>query len=321
MSSLSEPGLVALTWTFTAVGIVLTAGRYYIRKRIIGSFDWDDLTHGLAVIVLIGYISTYYTGFNRDYVVEFWSASGGTQEPPSDSVLKAYFRGIVGATMQFWVCIYLIKLSFLLFYRKIFGVNRNFMRAWWIVAIFQFITFWACFLAPLWSCVSPSQLFVVKVCLSDLAITKTVRFVKMWCGLNVASDLSIMALPLWMIYQLKLRTSHKIGLAFVFTLAFVDIVFDILRTIYTVNGGALALDTLWDILEPTIAVIISCLPTYTVLLKSSKKPQPARTYATLEDESKAARNYSSHGSSHELDTIPKIPGNANEEEANERDMA
>ena len=149
-------------------------------------------------------------------MVEFWSASGGTQERPPESVLKAYFRGIVGATMQFWVCIYLIKLSFLLFYRKIFGVNRIFMRAWWIVALFQFITFWACFLAPLWSCVSPSQLFVVsecsgscflpilerhftlrgstnfdvEVCLSDLAITKTVRFVKMWCALNVASDLS-----------------------------------------------------------------------------------------------------------------------------------
>jgi len=129
-----------------------------------------------------------------------------------------------------------------------------------------------------------------------------------------------MALPLWMIYQLKLRTAHKIGLAFVFALAFVDIVFDILRTIYTVNGGALALDTLWDILEPTIAVIISCLPTYCVLLKSTKEPQPASTYATLEDESKGTRNYSSHGSIHELDTIAKTPAITNGEEPNERDM-
>ena len=65
--------------------------------------------------------------------------------------------------------------------------------------------------------------------------------------------------------------SRKLGLAALFLIAITDVVFDITRTVYTVHGGAVALDTIWDILEPTIAVIVSSLPTYKALLGATKK--------------------------------------------------
>lgn len=43
-------------------------------------------------------------------------------------------------------------------------------------------------------------------------------------------------------------------MAVVFLIATIDVIFDILHTIYTVDGGAIALDTVCDILEPTITV-------------------------------------------------------------------
>ena len=67
--------------------------------------------------------------------------------------------------------------------------------------------------------------------------------------------------------------SRKIGLAAIFLIAITDVVFDITRTVYTVNGGAVALDTIWDILEPSIAVIVSSLPTYRSLLGITKRKQ------------------------------------------------
>ena len=66
-------------------------------------------------------------------------------------------------------------------------------------------------------------------------------------------------------------TSRKVGLAALFLIAITDVIFDITRTVYTVNEGAVALDTIWDILEPTIAIIISSLPTYKALLGPTKK--------------------------------------------------
>lgn len=76
-----------------------------------------------------------------------------------------------------------------------------------------------------------------------------------------------------MLRGLQMPTSRKIGLAALFLIAITDVIFDITRTVYTVHGGAVALDTIWDILEPTVAVIISTLPTYKALLGTSKKRQ------------------------------------------------
>lgn len=75
--------------------------------------------------------------------------------------------------------------------------------------------------------------------------------------------------------------SRKVGLAAIFLIAITDVAFDITRTVYTVNGGAVALDTIWDILEPTIAVIVSSLPTYKALLGIAKTKNRGAPYQNL----------------------------------------
>ena len=74
-----------------------------------------------------------------------------------------------------------------------------------------------------------------------------------------------------MLQGLQMSTSRKIGLAVLFSIAITDVIFDITRTIYSVDGGALALNTVWDILESTIAVIVSSLPTYKALFGVAKR--------------------------------------------------
>ena len=75
-------------------------------------------------------------------------------------------------------------------------------------------------------------------------------------------------------------TSRKVGLAALFMIAITDVIFDIIRTVYTVNGGSVAPNTIWDIIEPTIAVIVSSLPTYKALLGPTKK-RKNRSYQNL----------------------------------------
>ncbi|KAL8792373.1 MAG: hypothetical protein Q9195_005076, partial [Heterodermia aff. obscurata] len=176
----------AITWVFTGAGIVLTAGRYAIRLRTVKKLQADDYVHGAALLVLIGYVSTYTVMFPLNYSVEFWVAGRGEEPSARD-------------------------------------------------------------------------------------LTRTAVITSMWCGFNVASDLTIIALPLWMLRGLQMPTSRKLGLAALFLVAITDVIFDITRTFYTVHGGAVALDTIWDILEPTIALIISSLPTYKALLGSRTK--------------------------------------------------
>lgn len=114
---------------------------------------------------------------------------------------------------------------------------------------------------------------------------------RVWCSLNVLSDglsksfyrrwssqstrlsltvttHAVIGLPLFMIKGLNMPITRKLGLAGLFTLATIDVIFDILRTIYSTRGAGW---TIWDMLEPTIAVIVSSLPTYRALFGTERK--------------------------------------------------
>ena len=77
--------------------------------------------------------------------------------------------------------------------------------------------------------------------------------------------------PLQMLQGLQILIGRKLGLAALSLLSITDVVFDMTRTVYTIHGGADALGTIWDILEPSVAVIESPLPTYKALLGPTKK--------------------------------------------------
>lgn len=101
-----------------------------------------------------------------------------------------------------------------------------------------------------------------------------------------------MALPIWMLRKLQMRRSRKVGLAALFLIALIDVAFDIARTVYTVDGGAVALDTLWDILEPAIAVMISALLTYKALLGRSERKKSI-SYENLKRDEKQSSAFNS----------------------------
>ena len=84
-----------------------------------------------------------------------------------------------------------------------------------------------------------------------------------------------------MLRQLKVRTKAKLGLSIVFSLAFLDVVFEILRgcefiTTQALTGGC----ELWMNLESAVAVIVSCLPSLVALsggIKSGRRPSTRAT--------------------------------------------
>lgn len=200
----------AVAWTFTATGIVLTIGRYIIRKSTLGKFLFDDYIHGFAVIVLIAYISTYTVLYPMSNAVELWGLKQGPK-PSSASLIKFIHLEIAGEFL-FWVVLYSVKFTFLIFYRHIFGVSSTFRKYWWGVFIFTCIAFCANFLTVLWTCGTPSQIFVLSTllelqylfaliqnnsltlqsesCLSVSAQVATNNYAETCVALNIASDLA-----------------------------------------------------------------------------------------------------------------------------------
>ena len=71
-----------------------------------------------------------------------------------------------------------------------------------------------------------------------------------------------------MIWGLQLRRAQKVVLAGVFSLGLVVPVFDILRTVESLESGTFSGVALWSSLEVTVALIVASLPLYRVLLSS-----------------------------------------------------
>ena len=70
-----------------------------------------------------------------------------------------------------------------------------------------------------------------------------------------------------MLYGLRVRPAQKAGLAAIFALAVVDMALDVARTMSSLDPNDIAMNTLWNLLEPTIGVMICALPTYRALLR------------------------------------------------------
>ncbi len=123
--------------------------------------------------------------------------------------------------------------------------------------------------------------------------------------------LLVMVLPFWMLKDLKISTAQKVGLAFIFSLAFACVALDIVRVVEAVSQH----QALYTIIEINSVVIISCLPTYRALLgirqrRRSRKPSGSYPWRSLE---KSAGQRSENSDHHRLRDIDASEAGLHEE--------
>ena len=100
--------------------------------------------------------------------------------------------------------------------------------------------------------------------------------------LGYVSLFTVISLAIYMIWGLQLRRTQKIVLAGIFSLGLVVAIFDILRTVESLQSGTFSGVALWSSLEVTIAVIVASLPLYRVLLtEKGRKLLRSRTSITF----------------------------------------
>lgn len=137
----------AFQWAFAAVATIATFGRLYIRYHQFKTFQADDIFNFLALLALIG-LAAWEDICNR--------------ADPND--LDLLLKLELAVDMLLWAILYLVKASFLALMWSIFKVSAGFRKAWWVVTIYTFITFWPIFLSELWQCGGPSTYDDAQAC-------------------------------------------------------------------------------------------------------------------------------------------------------------
>ena len=155
MSGIAYGVLTAISWVFTGLAILLTAGRFWIRCKIIKRLSWEDAAHLLGLLLLIAQVSIVTALASMIYRP---MNSAATDNKYYESVLLLQIRLNLAGVFVTWGCLYAVKMSFMLLYYHIFRISQTFIRAWWIVLAIVVLTFCILIIGPLTQCGSPSGL-------------------------------------------------------------------------------------------------------------------------------------------------------------------
>ncbi|KAH7116762.1 hypothetical protein B0J11DRAFT_100471 [Dendryphion nanum] len=262
---ISITSLQALAWSMTATSVLLTAGRLAIRWNTIRKIGLDDWLNTVAALLCIPFVVTTMQYLPDEYWAQRYYLGLGGELPSQERQILAN-KLELATLILFWLIIYLVKASFLALYWHLFRVSSKFLVVWWFTTGFIILSFLVTMTSILWKCGRPVDLINLDAC-SGMPMQIAINLMWIWCSLNIAGGILLMALPIFMVTSrlLTLEKMQKVGLIFVFCLVLIDIAFDIVRTVYALTMELSArtnLPAVWTICEPTIAVIVCALPTY-----------------------------------------------------------
>ncbi|KAL8646217.1 MAG: hypothetical protein Q9226_006961 [Calogaya cf. arnoldii] len=185
--------------------------------------------------------------------------------------LKVQFAIIV----LFWTIVWVVKVSFLIFYRNLFTNLPDHMVGWRIASGFTAVTYLLCWAFQLGSCVPISHYFILGACETPRDIRYSNACLYVAAVGDIFSDLMIvMGLGLRLLYNLQIIAREKIALGAVFMVGLIKIIFAVIRVVRIgpsathVNPIWLAL---WSMIEASVAIVVASLPSFKVLFARGRR--------------------------------------------------
>ncbi|KAI9893685.1 MAG: hypothetical protein M1814_005900 [Vezdaea aestivalis] len=276
--------LVIGGWVCAGVAVILTAGRLAIRWVKLRRLMWDDATHCLALAMLLGWavVDTYYAGLLTRLIEvqqgkQKFTASFFTDDVPT------FLKVTYSFAMLFYAIIWLIKFTFLIFYKGFFRNLRHFTIAWWIVFVYVTITYLGVWVCQMTIGGTPKGVLTISGITSNAATKRIIITVWVITVMDFTTDLCILILPLGLLTKMKIHWRQKIGLSLCFCFALITMAFSLVRGVLyyksqavnkaygSVQNGNIdvAYLYLWAFMEASVAIIVSCLPTYRLILNGS----------------------------------------------------
>ncbi|MCJ1393790.1 hypothetical protein MMC18_006666 [Xylographa bjoerkii] len=268
---LSDGGreIIIVSVVFTLVATVAVGLRFLARwktKVSLGTNDWT---------IVAGLVLQYGLMVDCIFCGTSWSTAGHIGNPAlsfTESQLHAFFQCFFAYELLYSVAILFIKLSILLFYRRVFPV-RGMNIATWIVGIFCSFWYIACVLLTIFECHPISAYFdqwmpgvYENQCINSVAITVAQGFS------NLFTDIIILCLPMPLVLGLHMPIRQKITVAGIFFLGALVCIASILRLVSFKYMTLLNVPeeiwhpVFWSTGEVSLGIVSACLPTLRPLL-------------------------------------------------------
>ncbi|KAK3937530.1 integral membrane protein [Diplogelasinospora grovesii] len=239
---------------FLILAPFFVAVRIWARVKVRSGLGWDDWTI-LASLVCAMTVSALMLA-SCEY--GFGQHITNLSKPNKLMTLKLFYV----AQAFYKLTINLTKSSILLLYLRIF-VKRYLRIACYTLLAIILTYMVATFASSVWQCTPIPRAWDKSIPGTCISITSN------WyanAGFSIATDVLILALPMYPIYASQLPRSQKAALMIVFALGFFVTVTSILR-MQTLSFSSTSPDTtydiassVWTMIEENVAIICACLP-------------------------------------------------------------
>lgn len=288
--------VVAVAVTFGVLSTVFTLLRVYTRANLLRMMCADDwaIIFAQFISIVVSVLTIIETRFALGR--HMWSI------PAEDVVMQ--IKILYGVILGYNFGLNVVKISFLLFYLRIF---QN--------TILRGISKWFLIYVGIWTVVQIILLAITCMPIIFIAPSmegKCIDTYPVWMVSSVMStvtDVVIFALPLHTVIKLKLRPKQKIVTVLMFCLGFFTCIISVLR-ILTLSASVNASDPTWDnvgtgcwsIVELNCAILCSNFPTlrplvvkYFPSLGLSSAGASSRTYGRYGPDGEYIRQKSTNG--------------------------
>ena len=208
--------------------------------------------------------------------------AAGLELPSADfaSISESYFKSTVAVIILFYSCLWSIKISFLLFFRRLGKNVKHQKLLWWPVFGFTIATYFACIGTIQYPCLVRSFEYLATHCATPSAISFQQVTLKLNCAWDVLTDFlsrshracplgmfvdistTVMLIPITMLWGVQMQRSRKIALAGIFSLVIITMIFAIVRTAVVGSVETRLPDSswlyMWSAIETSVGKLDRC---------------------------------------------------------------
>ena len=178
----------AVIWTCTSLATIALAFRFYVRVKTFRRLRADDFLAGFAWIILLATAILWQVIMPDMY--ELMEVTSAIRIPSVNFVQNAerFMKGSLAVLFLFYVGLWSIKMSFLVFFYHLGDQVTYYRVSWWCVTIFTAAAGFVCIGDIQYHCLADPLVKVAAKCISGDSVNFQNITIKVNCGLDVFTD-------------------------------------------------------------------------------------------------------------------------------------
>ncbi|KAI9664062.1 MAG: hypothetical protein M1821_007553 [Bathelium mastoideum] len=195
----------------------------------------------------------------------------------------SFLRTIVPFNWLYYTSLWTVKLSFLMFFRRLGSRVRGQQIWWWVVLVIVVATWIACVADIQYNCALSSYEWIIENCAALKEVHYGNRTFYANCVADVVSDILIISIPVLLLWNVRIPPRQKLILMAIFSVTVVVMVFSIVRVAVVANSKKnvdISWLYLWSNIEVTVAIIIACVASFRQLFTQSQQQGPSKGYTS-----------------------------------------